>query len=242
MSGKKRFKMFGWLLAFAFWGSAAHSGVDIEHRVVICTAVECQELNPPSPFFLSIDGKEAEIGTDFVSAVTRNLWHPEWSLYTGGVASVMIFFTPDTRTRFRVSLDYTVSSTLTGSFGGSAYVYAGTDPPSQPQLSQYAPEFGTLSGSWSEIIEATPNHRIYINAISTAANGEGIRNDASIYNLIVTPVPAGDLNFDIDVDGSDLASFITAFIGQTPDADLDFNGLLDENDVVMFATKYGISG
>jgi len=191
--------------------------------------------------FLSIEGTEAEIGTDFVSAVTRNLWHPEWRLYTGGGAYATIFFTPDTRTRFRVSLDYTLSSTLTGSLGGWAYVYAGTDPPSQPQLSQYAPEFGTLSGSWSEIIEATPNYRIYITAHSVAANGEGIRRDASIYNLIVTPVPAGDLNFDIDVDASDLASFITAFIGQTPDADLDFNGLVDETDLILFAGKFGIS-
>jgi hypothetical protein len=43
------------------------------------------------------------------------------------------------------------------------------------------------------------------------------------------------------VDASDLASFITAFIGQTPDADLDFNGLVAETDLILFAGKFGIS-
>jgi hypothetical protein len=235
--------VFAWSVVISLLGSHALAGVDIEYRVVVNPADgQTQELISPDPVFVSYDGKEAEANIDFVNAVTRNLWHEEWGMFTGGNAFARIYFTPDTPTKFRVSCDYAASSGPTGSGTvGWANVSAGQDPPSAPQLSQYAPEFGTVSGSWSEIIDVRPGYRLYFTVNCVASNGEGIHHDASIYNLSVIPLPPGDLNFDMDVDGSDLAAFITAYLGETTEADLDLNGLLNETDLILFFGKFGSS-
>jgi hypothetical protein len=231
--------MFAWFVATSLSGAQALAGVNIEYRVIVCPAADCQEIVSSDPQVLNIDGKEAEANTDFVSADTRNLWHPEFETYPGGNAHAQIYFTPDTPTKFRVSFDYTASSGLTGTYGGWATVSAGQTPPSAPSLSQNAPEFDTVSGSWSEIVDVRLGHRFYINAGAVAADGEDIHHDATIYNISVIPLPAGDLNFDMDVDGSDLANFIVAYIGETPEADLNLNGILNEDDLILFAENFG---
>ena len=80
---------------------------------------------------------------------------------------------------------------------------------------------------------------LYFDADAHGSNGEGAQSDASIYNLSVTPIPIGGMDADSDVDGSDLALFISAYFAGAQDADMDGGGFVDANDFVLFAGNYG---
>jgi hypothetical protein len=216
-------------------GSSAFAGVDIRYRVVVSSADgQGQDLISPDPVFASYDGKEAGANTDFVNAATQNPWHEEWGLFAGGNADAQIYFTPDTFTRFHISFEFSASSTNYFSGWSVVEAYVGTQ--------NFFRQFTTcesLSGLWSGKIGVPNNMDLYFGAGAVSSNGEGVHHDASIYNLIVTPIPIGGMDTDSDVDGSDLALFISAYFAGELDADMDGGGFVDVNDFVLFAGNYG---
>lgn len=61
--------------------------------------------------------------------------------------------------------------------------------------------------------------------------------------LLLVPVPfeptPGDMNFDGDIDGNDLSDFSQAHSLALPQADLNNDGLFNQDDVIIFANNFG---
>jgi len=79
--------------------------------------------------------------------------------------------------------------------------------------------------------------RVYVQYRDIAGNTSTVYSDTIIYTLV--PLCEGNFNPDTDVDGEDLEAFLTAFAANAPAADLNMDGVVNTDDVGVFAEDFG---